>query len=67
MQILMNVLAPHTTAIHKQDAKTQLEGLNASVDMALLEMVSAVMVCPHNIYASYFVYYLTFCLSFCRY
>ena len=63
----MNVLAPHTTAIRMQDVKTQLEGLSASVEMALLEMVSAVAVCPHNIYASHIVYYLTFCLSFCRY
>ena len=45
----MNVLAPHTTAIHKQDVKTQLEVLNAGVEMALLEMESDAVVCPHNI------------------
>ena len=32
-RISMNVLAPHTTAIHKQDAKTQLEGLNATLQL----------------------------------
>ena len=45
----MNVLAPHTTAIHKRDVKTHLEALDANVKMALLEMVSAVEVCPHSL------------------
>ena len=49
LQISMNVLAPHTTAIHKRDVKTQLEGLDANVKTALLETVSPVMVCSHSL------------------
>ena len=48
-QILMNVFALHTTAIHKQDVKTQLEGLGVFAGVATQEMVSAAMVGSHSL------------------
>ena len=49
LQILMNVLALHTTAIHKQDVRTQLEDSGASAEMATLEMVLTAMVGSHSV------------------
>ena len=49
IKISMSVLALHTTAIHKQDVRTQLDDLGAFAEMATLEMVLTAMVGPHNV------------------
>ena len=49
IKISTSALALHTTAIRKQDVRTQLEDLGALAEMATLEMAFSAMVGPHNV------------------
>ena len=51
IQISMSVLALHTTAIRKQDVRTQLEDFSVSAEMVTLEVALTAMVGPHSFIA----------------